>query len=158
MTIHVIKRDGSRVPLDISKIQRQVKYGCGGIDGVSPSMIELKAQIQFHDGISTKTIDELLLQAMVGLIDEQENPDINNVNYQYVAGRQRVSMLRKEVYGTYYPPKLYDIVKHNSPGCAPGSDGGRGIPLHYALFDHFYDGRSAYYLHCVRNFVCCQGY
>jgi len=113
MTIHVIKRDGSRVPLDISKIQRQVKYGCGGIDGVSPSMIELKAQIQFHDGISTETIDELLLQAMVGLVDEQENPDINNVNYQYVAGRQRVSMLRKEVYGTYYPPKLYDIVKQN---------------------------------------------
>ncbi len=113
MTINVIKRDGSRVPLDISKIQRQVKYGCQGIDGVSPSMIELKAQIQFYDGISTQIIDELLLQAMVGLIDESENPDINNVNYQYVAGRQRVSMLRKEVYGTYYPPKLYEIVKRN---------------------------------------------
>lgn len=113
MAINVIKRDGSRVPLDIAKIQRQVKYGCGGIEGVSPSMIELKAQIQFYDGISTKTIDELLLQAMVGLIDESENPDINNVNYQYVAGRQRVSMLRKEVYGTYYPPRLYDIVVRN---------------------------------------------
>lgn len=113
MTIHVIKRDGTRVPLDISKIQRQVKYGCQGIDGVSPSMIELKAQIQFYDGISTKTIDELLLQAMVGLIDEDENTDINNVNYQYVAGRQRVSMLRKEVYGTYTPLKLYDIVLRN---------------------------------------------
>ena len=113
MTIHVIKRSGERVPLDISKIQRQVKYGCNGIDGVSPSMIELKAQIQFHDGMHTKTIDELLLKAMVDLIDESENPDINNVNYQYVAGRQRVSMLRKEVYGEYSPPKLYEIVKHN---------------------------------------------
>lgn len=113
MTIHVIKRTGERVPLDISKIQRQVKYGCQGIDGVSPSMIELKAQIQFYDGISTNTIDELLLQAMVGLIDESENPDINNTNYQYVAGRQRVSMLRKEVYGDYHPPSLYEIVKRN---------------------------------------------
>jgi ribonucleoside-diphosphate reductase alpha chain len=111
--IHVIKRDGSRVPLDISKIQRQVSYGCQGIDNVSPSMIELKAQIQFHDGISTKTIDELLLKAMVDLIDETENPDINSVNYQYVAGRQRVSMLRKEVYGGYSPPKLWDIVQKN---------------------------------------------
>jgi ribonucleoside-diphosphate reductase alpha chain len=113
MTIHVIKRSGERVPLDISKIQRQVQYGCRGIDGVSPSMIEIRAQIQFHDGISTNTIDELLLKAMVDLIDESENNDINNVNYQYVAGRQRVSMLRKEVYGDYTPPRLYEIVKSN---------------------------------------------
>ena len=111
--INVIKRNGERVPLDISKIQRQVKYGCRGIDNVSPSMIELKAQIQFQDGMSTKTIDELLLKAMVDLIDEEENSEINNVNYQYVAGRQRVSMLRKEVYGAYTPPKLYDIIKKN---------------------------------------------
>jgi ribonucleoside-diphosphate reductase alpha chain len=76
-------------------------------------MIEIKAQIELHDGMSTETIDELLLKAMVDLIDEEENPEINNVNYQYVAGRQKVSMLRKEVYGTYTPPPLYDIVKRN---------------------------------------------
>ena len=111
--INVVKRNGELVPLDISKIQRQVSYGCRGIDNVSPSMIEIAAQIELHDGISTKTIDELLLKAMVNLIDESENTDINNVNYQYVAGRQKVSMLRKEVYGEYEPPKLYDIVKKN---------------------------------------------
>jgi ribonucleoside-diphosphate reductase alpha chain len=76
-------------------------------------MIEIKAQIQLHDGIHTKTIDELLLKAMVDLIDESENTDINDVNYQYVAGRQKVSMLRKEVYGQYDPPSLYDIVRKN---------------------------------------------
>jgi ribonucleoside-diphosphate reductase alpha chain len=111
--ITVVKRSGERVPLDISKIQRQVAYDCKGIDGVSPSMIEIKAQIELHDGMSTETIDELLLKAMVDLIDETENPEINNTNYQYVAGRQKVSMLRKEVYGTYTPPPLYDIVKRN---------------------------------------------
>lgn len=111
--ITVIKRDGERAPLDISKIQRQVAFGCQGIDGVSPSMIEIQAQIEFHDGMSTKTIDELLLKAIVNLIDETENPEINNTNYQYVAGRQRVSMLRKEVYGEYHPPSLYSIVKKN---------------------------------------------
>jgi ribonucleoside-diphosphate reductase alpha chain len=111
--INVVKRNGETVPLDISKIQRQVSYGCRGIDNVSPSMIEIKAQIELHDGMSTETIDELLLKAMVDLIDETENPDINNVNYQYVAGRQKVSMLRKEVYGSYDPPSLYEIVKKN---------------------------------------------
>jgi len=111
--ITVVKRNGKRVPLDIAKIQRQVAYDCRGIDGVSPSMIEIKAQIELHDGMTTKTIDELLLKAMVDLIDETENPEINNVNYQYVAGRQKVSMLRKEVYGEYEPPRLYDIVTKN---------------------------------------------
>ena len=111
--IQVIKRNGRRVPLDISKIQRQVAFGCRGIDGVSPSMIEIRAQLEFHDGMTTETIDQLLLQSMVSLIDENDNPEINNVNYQYVAGRQRLSMLRKEVYGVYEPPKLYSIVKKN---------------------------------------------
>ena len=111
--IQVIKRNGRRVPLDISKIQRQVAFGCRGIDGVSPSMIEIRAQLEFHDGMTTETIDQLLLQSMVSLIDENDNPEINNVNYQYVAGRQRLSMLRKEVYGAYEPPKLYSIVKKN---------------------------------------------
>jgi len=111
--ITVIKRNGQRVPLDVSKIQRQVANACRDIDGVSQSMIEIKAQIELHDGMSTETIDELLLKAMVNLVDESENPEINNVNYQYVAGRQRLSMLRKEVYGEYDPPKLYDIVKRN---------------------------------------------
>ena len=111
--ITVIKRDGVKVNLDISKIQRQVAHACTGIDGVSPSMIEIKSQLELHDGMHTKTIDELLLKAMVDLIDETDNKDINNVNYQYVAGRQRVSMLRKEVYGTYTPPALYKIVQDN---------------------------------------------
>lgn len=113
MSIHVIKRDGSRVPLDISKIQRQVQQCCRGIDDVSASMIEIRAKIQFYDGMKTSTIDQLLLQAMVGLIDETENPELHNVNYQFVAGRQRNSMLRKEVYGRYEPLKLYEIVKRN---------------------------------------------
>ena len=111
--ITVVKRTGEKVPLDISKIQRQVANACRGIEGVSPSMIEIKSQLELHDGITTETIDHLLLKAMVNLIDETENPEINNTNYQYVAGRQRVSMLRKQVYNQYTPPKLFEIVKKN---------------------------------------------
>jgi ribonucleoside-diphosphate reductase alpha chain len=49
----------------------------------------------------------------VDLIDVESNPDVGHVNYQYVAGRQRLSMLRKDVYGDYNPPSLYEIVKKN---------------------------------------------
>lgn len=112
-TLHVIKRDGSRVPLDIEKIQIQVARSCAGISGVSPSMIEIAAKIQFYNDMTTETIDRLLLRAMVDLIDVNLNPETGHVNYQYVAGRQRLSMLRKEVYGQYEPLPLYDIVKRN---------------------------------------------
>lgn len=111
--IYVIKRNGQKAPLDISKIQRQVRNCCHGIQYVSESMIEIKAQLELYNNIKTTVIDTLLLKAMVNLIDENENPDIGNVNYQYVAGRQRLSMLRKEVYGQYSVPSLYSIVKNN---------------------------------------------
>lgn len=111
--INVIKRTGEKVPLDISKIQRQVRNCCYKIPEVSESMVEIKAQMEFHDNIKTEFIDELLLKAMVNLIDETENSETNNTNYQYVAGRQRLSMLRKEVYGSYSVPSLYSIIKNN---------------------------------------------
>jgi len=109
----VIKRDGMRVPLDLEKWQNQIAKVCSGTSDVSQSMIEIKAQLHFYDGISTREIDGVTLRAIVDLIDVEANPDVGHVNYQYVAGKQRLSMLRKDVYGSYDPPHLYDIVKRN---------------------------------------------
>jgi ribonucleoside-diphosphate reductase alpha chain len=112
-TITVIKRSGSKEPLTIDKWQTQIAKVCSGIADVSQSMIEIKAQPHFYDGITTKEIDEITLRAIVDLIDVESNPDIGHTNYQYVAGKQRLSMLRKDVYGDYEPPHLYEIVKTN---------------------------------------------
>jgi len=111
--ITVIKRSGDKVSLDLTKWQTQVAKVCKGIADVSQSMIEIKAQPHFYDGISTREIDEITLRAIVDLIDIESNPDIGHTNYQYVAGKQRLSMLRKDVYGSYTPPRLYDVVKKN---------------------------------------------
>jgi ribonucleoside-diphosphate reductase alpha chain len=113
MSITVIKRDGSKDPLHIEKWQAQITKVCTGIADVSQSMIEIKAQPHFYDGITTTEIDGITLRAIVDLIDIESNPDIGHVNYQYVAGKQRLSMLRKDVYGDYQVPHLYDIVKKN---------------------------------------------
>ena len=111
--ITVVKRDGSRVPLALEKWQSQIAKVCQGIADVSQSMIEIKAQLHFYDGITTEEIDAVTLRACVDLIDVESNPDVGHVNYQYVAGKQRLSMLRKDVYGSYEPPRLYEIVKKN---------------------------------------------
>jgi len=111
--ITVIKRDGTKEPLMIEKWQAQVAKVCKGIADVSQSMIEIKASPHFYDGITTQAIDSLTLRAIVDLIDVESNPGVGHTNYQYVAGKQRLSMLRKDVYGTYTPPRLYDIIKKN---------------------------------------------
>lgn len=109
----VVKRDGSKVPFDLAKWQTQIAKVCEGVADVSPSMIEMNARAQFHDGMTTTKLDEIALRSMVDLIDEIERPDVGNVNYQYVAGKQRITMLRKDVYGTYKVPRLYEVVKAN---------------------------------------------
>lgn len=111
--ISVIKRDGKKEPLQIEKWQAQIAKICKGIADVSQSMIEIKSQPHFFDGITTKEIDEITLRAIVDLIDSETNPSVGHTNYQYVAGKQRLSMLRKDVYGSYNVPNLYSIVKTN---------------------------------------------
>ena len=111
--ITVIKRSGSKELLAVEKWQAQIAKVCKGIADVSQSMIEIKSQPHFYDGITTKEIDNITLRAIVDLIDVETNPDLGHVNYQYVAGKQRLSMLRKDVYGAYEPPHLYEIVKKN---------------------------------------------
>jgi ribonucleoside-diphosphate reductase alpha chain len=112
-SITVVKRSGLRESLQIEKWQAQVAKVCAGTADVSQSMIEIKAQLHFYDGITTKEIDGITLRAIVDLIDVESNPDVGHTNYQFVAGKQRLSMLRKDVYGSYDPPHLYEIVKTN---------------------------------------------
>ena len=111
--ITVIKRNGRKEQLSLEKWQTQIAKVCSGISDVSQSMVEIKAQMHFYDGITTQEIDGITLRAIVDLIDIEHNPDVGHTNYQYVAGKQRLSMLRKDVYGSYEPPHLYEIVKKN---------------------------------------------
>jgi len=113
MIINVLKRNGKKEPLMLEKWQAQVAKVCTGIADVSPSMVEIKSQLHFYDGITTSQIDSITLRAIVDLIDVESNSDVGHTNYQYVAGKQRMSMLRKDVYGQYEVPHLYDIVKKN---------------------------------------------
>jgi ribonucleoside-diphosphate reductase alpha chain len=111
--MNVIKRNGTREEFDLAKWQAQIAKVCQGVADVSPSMIEIAAQAHFTDDMTTRELDQIALRSMVNLIDEEENPDTGNVNYQYVAGKQRISMLRKDIYGAFEPPPLFEIIKKN---------------------------------------------
>ena len=105
--IQVVKRDGHKEELDIEKLHKVVFHACEDITGVSPSEVEIKSQIQFFNGMSTKEIQETLIKAAADLICE-ETP-----NYQFVGGRLINYALRKEVYDQYEPCHVKDLVKKN---------------------------------------------
>ena len=106
--IQVTKRDGSKEQLDIEKLHKVVFHACEGITGVSPSEVEIKSQIQFYNGVSTRDIQETLIKAAADLITE-ETP-----NYQFVGGRLINYALRKEVYGSFTPCSVKELVETNT--------------------------------------------
>ena len=67
--ITVTKRNGNKEQLAVEKWQAQVAKVCQGIADVSQSMIEIKAQPHFYDGMTTREIDEITLRAIYDLID-----------------------------------------------------------------------------------------
>ncbi|MAA72145.1 MAG: ribonucleoside-diphosphate reductase subunit alpha [Bermanella sp.] len=103
-TLHVTKRDGNRAPLDLDKIHKVLTWAAEGLSNVSVSEVELRAQIQFTDGISTSDIHETLIKSAADLISE------NTADYQYMAARLNIFHLRKKAYGQFEPPTLYDQV------------------------------------------------
>lgn len=106
--ISVTKRDGSKESLDIEKLHKVVFHACDNITGVSPSEVEIKSQIQFYNGITTKEIQETLIKAAADLISE------DTPNYQFVGGRLINYAIRKEVYGQYDPCTVKELVQRNT--------------------------------------------
>jgi ribonucleoside-diphosphate reductase alpha chain len=111
--MQLTKRDGSKEPFEHSKWQAYIAKICEGIPDVSHSMIEFQARPHFRDGMTSRELDEATLKGMVSLIDEESNPEVGSVHYQHAAGKHRITMLRKDVFGSFEVPRLYDIVKKN---------------------------------------------
>ncbi len=105
--IQVTKREGHREDLDLEKLHKVVFWATQGITGVSASEVEIKSHIQFYNGIKTTDIQETLIKSAADLISE------STPNYQHVAGRLITYHLRKQVYNSYTPWHLYELVQRN---------------------------------------------
>ena len=105
--IKVQKRDGRLEPLDINKIHFVVEEACEDLPGVSASQIEMNANIQFYDGMTTKDIQNVLVRSANDLIT------LENPNYQYAAARLLSYDVRKEAHGQYEYIPLLKLVLRN---------------------------------------------
>ena len=105
--IKVQKRKGKLEKLDINKIHFVVEEACNDLPGVSSSQIEMNANIQFYDGITTKGIQQILIKSANDLIT------LDQPNYQYAAARLLSYDIRKEAHGQYeYIPLLKLLLRN----------------------------------------------
>lgn len=104
-TIQVMKRNGRTEPINLDKIHRVIEWAAEGLENVSVSLVELRSQIQFYEGIRTSDIHETIIKSAADLISEA-TPD-----YQYLAARLSIFHLRKIAYGQFEPPHLFDHVQ-----------------------------------------------
>ena len=105
--LNITKRTGHSVPLDIQKIHKVVGFACEGLSGVSSSLVQMNAGIQFADGITSREIQDLLVRSANDLIT------LENPNYQYVAARLLLYGIYKDVYGGFDKTPLIEMVKRN---------------------------------------------
>ena len=102
--LSVTKRNGEKEPIDLEKIHKVITWAAKGLNNVSVSQVEIKAHIQFYDGIKTAEIHETLIKSAADLIST-DAPD-----YQYLAARLATFHLRKKAFGEFEPPKLFNHV------------------------------------------------
>ena len=106
-SIQIVKRDGNKEPLNIDKIHFVVQEACEGLAGVSASQIEMNANLQFYDGMSTAEIQEILIRSANDLIS------LDNPNYQLAAARLLSYTVNKQVFGEYKPITLREMIDLN---------------------------------------------
>ena len=103
----IVKRDGTKEHLNIDKMHFVVAEACSGLAGVSSSQIEMNANLQFYDGMSTDEIQEILVRSANDLIS------LDAPNYQYAAARLLSYGLYKQVFGQYENASLIKMIGQN---------------------------------------------
>ena len=105
--IYIIKRDGSKEPINIDKIHKVVQFACEDLAGVSASQIEMNANLQFYDDMATHEIQEVLVRSANDLIS------LDAPNYQFAAARLLSYGVNKDVFGEYNAITLQKNIDRN---------------------------------------------
>lgn len=79
--MYVIKRDGSKEPLNIEQIRKQTIPATEGLSNVSYEELELDSQLNFQDGILTSDIQSTLIKTAINKVN------VDTPDWTYVAQR-----------------------------------------------------------------------
>ena len=102
--MQVIKRDGRKEALDVSKIQKETAWACQGLN-VSQSELEMRAQVLFFDGMKTTEIHAAVTRGAVSMISKE------CMDASKAAARLVVLDLYKRVAGSMEYPSLRSYIE-----------------------------------------------
>jgi ribonucleoside-diphosphate reductase alpha chain len=104
--MNVIKRDGTRAELDVTKLRKAIRFACESFPSCNADELEVDAHIQFREDMTTKEIQRTLIRAAV------EKTSVEKPDWQYVAARLLTYDLYKDAannrgydhfgYGNFY--------------------------------------------------------
>lgn len=123
MNILIRKRDGSLEPLSVEKTKRMVAFACKDLDGCDPLELEMDSNLQFHNEMSTKEIQKILIQTAIEKTLQETKNSTNagnkrpNIQWQFVAARLLLADLYKEAaikrgYQHFGYGDFYDLVQY----------------------------------------------
>lgn len=125
--IQIVRRNGQKAPLDIDKIRKVIEWACEGITSqevpegsdaipVSPIALEAGLTAQLREGITTKEIQENLIDCALKMCC----PDVPE--WRFVSARLKLWSLYKDVkvkdtrgYGYYLDDKIVPFIKPSAP-------------------------------------------
>ena len=79
--IFIKKRGGKTEKFNADKINKILQWATEDIKGVGFEEVAMNAHLSFFDGMNSKDIHKMLIEASANLISEEKT------NYQYVASR-----------------------------------------------------------------------
>lgn len=108
----IVKRDGQKVPFDVTKIKKVIEWACLGI-AVNSIELESQTHIQVQDNMTTQQIQETLINTALSMTRLEEG--IDNLNWRFVAARLTLLNLYKEAkrarnYDNFGYNDYYDFV------------------------------------------------
>lgn len=87
--LHVTLTDGSRIPLDLQRLQKVVQEACDDLSDVNPNGIIADVKRNLFDGVAIKDVNRALVLSARTLIEQEPN-------YSFVAARLLLDDLRGE--------------------------------------------------------------
>lgn len=95
-TIHVIKRDGSRVPYDANEINLALVQASEGLPDQIQKVVQVATELQLtlFDGITTRELDEAVIHT--ALQNVKDDPD-----FDIIAARLLLKNIYKNILGDY---------------------------------------------------------
>ena len=96
MTIHITKRDGTTEPFDTTKINATLLTASQGVADPLQKIVQIARELQLtlFDGMTTKQLEETLIQTVVQNI--KDDPD-----YDTIAARLLLGTIYRDLLGVY---------------------------------------------------------